>query len=51
MKREFGDIGWWLDTSDITADQTAEKLVAEVERRTTVLPPGWNSWLRRLHDD
>jgi adenylate kinase len=51
MKREFGDIGWWLDTSDITADQTADKLVAEVESRTTVLLPGWNSWLRRLQGD
>jgi predicted kinase len=51
MKREFGDVGWWVDTSDITVDQTVEKLVAEVESRTTVLLPGWNSWLRRLHGD
>jgi hypothetical protein len=49
MKREFADIGWWFDTSAITADQTAERLVAEMESRTTVLLPGWNSWLRRLH--
>jgi predicted kinase len=49
MKREFGDIGWWLDTSAITADQTAERLVEEVASRTTPLLAGWNSWLRRLH--
>jgi predicted kinase len=49
MKREFGDIGWWLDTSALTADQTAERLVAEMASRTTELLPGWNSWLRRLH--
>jgi hypothetical protein len=35
MKREFGDIGWWLDTSAMTADQTAERLVEEVASRTT----------------
>ena len=50
MKREFGDIGWWLDTSAMTADQTAELLVEEMAGRTTPLLPGWNSWLRRLHD-
>jgi predicted kinase len=49
MRREFGDIGWWLDTSAMTADQTAERLAVEVASRTTTLLPGWNSWLRRLH--
>lgn len=51
MKREFGGIGWWLDTAAMTADQTAERLAAEMARRTTPLLPGWNAWLRRLHDD
>ena len=51
MKREFGGIGWWLDTAAMTADQTAERLAAEMASRTTPLLPGWNSWLRRLHDD
>jgi hypothetical protein len=37
MKREFGDIGWWLDTSATAADQTAESLVVEMESRTTAL--------------
>ncbi len=49
MKREFGDVAWWLDTSAMTADQTADQLVAELADRTAVLDPGWNAWLRRLH--
>ena len=50
MRREFGDVGWWLDTSAITADQTADLLVQGLAARSTALLPGWNSWLRRLHD-
>jgi predicted kinase len=49
MRREFGDIGWWLDTSALSADQTAERLAVEMPSRTTALLPGWNSWVRRLH--
>jgi energy-coupling factor transporter ATP-binding protein EcfA2 len=49
MKREFGDTGWWLDTSAMTAEQTAERLAAEISSRTAALLPEWNSWLRRLH--
>ncbi len=49
MKREFGDVGWWLDTSALTADQTAEQLVTELADRTAVLDPGWNRWLTQLH--
>jgi predicted kinase len=49
MKREFGDIGWWLNTSAITAEQTAETLLVEMASRTRALLPGWNSWLRGLH--
>ena len=51
MEREFGGVGWWLDTSAMTADQTADMLVADMAGRTTVLVPGWNTWLRRLHSD
>lgn len=49
MQREFGDIGWWLDTGAMTADQTADRLVGEMAGHTTALLPGWNAWLRRLH--
>lgn len=51
MKREFADIGWLLDTSAMTADETAEKVVAQLSSRTTALLPGWNTWLRKLHND
>ena len=49
MVREFGDVGWWLDTAALTADQTAEQVVAEVAGRTAALQPGWSAWLRKLH--
>lgn len=51
MEREFGDIAWWLDTSELTADETAEQLVAHMAGSTTALLPGWNSWLRRLQGE
>ncbi|TML41029.1 MAG: phosphotransferase [Actinobacteria bacterium] len=50
MNREFGDAGWWFDTSALKPDETAERLVAEVPDRTTPLAAGWHTWLRRLHD-
>jgi predicted kinase len=49
MKREFSDVGWWLDTSAMTADETADRLVSELGGRSRALEPGWNSWLRRAH--
>jgi hypothetical protein len=51
MRREFGDVGWWFDTSALTPEQTAERFVAQVVDRATPLQPGWNAWLRRLHGD
>lgn len=50
MKREFGDVGWWFDTSTLSPDGTAEQLVAELTGRTAPLAAGWHAWLRRLHD-
>ena len=50
MRREFGDIGWWLDTSQMTPDETADLIVAGVPARASVLEPGWNAWLRQRHD-
>jgi hypothetical protein len=49
MVREFSDIGWWLDTAHMTAEETADGIVAELMDRACVIDPGWNSWLRRLH--
>jgi hypothetical protein len=42
--------GWWFDTSTLSPDETAERLVAELADRTTPLAAGWHAWLRRLHD-
>jgi hypothetical protein len=50
MRQEFGDLGWWLDSSQLSADETAELVVAETADRTRPLQPGWHAWLRRLHD-
>lgn len=27
LSRELGDTGWWLDTSDLTADDTADQII------------------------
>jgi hypothetical protein len=40
MQPEFGDIGWWLDTSAMTTDQTADRLVGEMAGRTIALLSG-----------
>lgn len=29
MRRHFGSLGWWFDTSDLTAEQTAEQILNE----------------------
>ena len=49
MANEFGDVGWWLDTSEQTARETADLIVARVEHDAAVVDPTWNAWLRRLH--
>jgi predicted kinase len=49
MARELGAVGWWLDTSAQSSDETAEELVAHVTERAAPLEPGWHEWLRTLH--
>jgi hypothetical protein len=49
MTREFGDIGWWFDTSLLSPDETSKELVAQLCDRTAPLQPGWHAWLRGLH--
>jgi len=49
MVNAFSDVGWWLDTSEQTAQETADLVVARVEHDAAVVEPMWNSWLRRLH--
>ncbi len=36
MKRELGDVGWWFDTSALTPEETADRVVREVRRRARV---------------
>jgi hypothetical protein len=39
MKRELGDVGWWLDTATLTPDQTADRIFREASRRALVCAP------------
>lgn len=36
MRRSFSGIGWWFDTSALTPDETAHRLVHEATHRATV---------------
>jgi predicted kinase len=42
MRTGFGDLGWWLDTSGMTAEETVEDLLAHAEVRARVEPIGWS---------
>ena len=50
MNREFGDSGWWFDTSGLTPAETGERVATEAVTRTGPLAAGWHAWLRRLHN-
>jgi predicted kinase len=49
MATEFADVAWWLDTSEQTAHESADLIVARMEADAAVVEPMWNGWLRRLH--
>jgi predicted kinase len=36
QRRELGDLGWWLDSGEQTAEETADLIVAEAARRAVV---------------
>jgi predicted kinase len=36
MKRELGNVGWWLDTATLTPDQTADRIIDEATRHALV---------------
>jgi predicted kinase len=38
LSRDFGSIGWWFDTSDLTPGETAERLVQEAAHRGRLGP-------------
>ncbi|MET7291216.1 hypothetical protein ABZS79_03480 [Streptomyces griseoloalbus] len=33
MKRELGDVGWWFDTSALTPEETADRIIREARAR------------------
>lgn len=43
MKREFADCAWWFNTAALTAEETAEQLVAGAPSRPDPAP-----WVERL---
>ena len=36
MRRELGELGWWLDSGELTAEATADLIVAEAAKRAVV---------------
>jgi predicted kinase len=36
QQRELGDLGWWLDSGELTAEETADLIVAEAAKRAVV---------------
>ena len=38
MHDELGDVGWWFDTSQLTAEETAAQIIAEAGERALLKP-------------
>lgn len=38
MRSQFGDVGWWMDTADLTPRQTVELIVGQAHRRARLAP-------------
>ncbi len=38
MRGSYGTIGWWIDTSDLTADETARQILAKAPALAAVGP-------------
>lgn len=36
MRRELGELGWWLDSGELTAEATADLIVAEASKRAVL---------------
>lgn len=36
QRRELGDLGWWLDSGELTAEATADLIVAEAAKRAVI---------------
>ena len=50
MKRHLGDLGWWFDTSALTPEETAERLVRDAAARAAPLRGGWDNGVDHLRD-
>jgi len=50
MNRDLAERGWWFDTSALTPDETAERLVSDAALRAIPLRGGWDAHLERMHD-
>jgi hypothetical protein len=48
MHRDLGDVGWWFDTSRLTPDETAERLVRELGERAAPLRSGWHTGVEEM---
>lgn len=51
MLRDLNDVAWWFDTSALTPEETAKRVVREAGERCIPLQGGWRARLRRLHDE
>lgn len=40
MAREFGDLGWWLDTAQLTPEQTVDQIIRELVTVVAHAPTG-----------
>ncbi|MYW62560.1 AAA family ATPase [Streptomyces sp. SID8379] len=40
MQRELGGVGWWFDTSALTAEESADRIIREARHRALVSRPG-----------
>jgi hypothetical protein len=50
MKRDLAGIGWWLDTSSLTPEESAQFVVREVASRAAPLRGGWDIRVGQMRD-
>jgi predicted kinase len=50
MKHDLGDVGWWIDTSALTSEATAEQLVRNAALRAAPLRGSWDTHVDHMHD-
>jgi predicted kinase len=50
MKRDLADIAWWFDTSALTPEETAARVVREAAVRAAPLRGTWDSRVDEMHE-